>query len=136
MPYPYAPRWSEDPRGRAVWHGPAYRTLLGVTSDPGGGWAWLRAPEAPLDPRHVVSVPLVDGLLQAAGLLGRVSFGVTALPEGFERLEVFGAPAGALVARLDLARAEDGLRGEIRCGPRGGPVWLHIQGYTARRLPT
>ncbi len=78
--YPYASQV-------VIQHGPSLQVVRQVTAHDNGGRAILIAP----DPRAIFRAPallpvaLLDGCLQAAGLLARLRFNLAALPESIAR---------------------------------------------------
>jgi acyl transferase domain-containing protein/NAD(P)-dependent dehydrogenase (short-subunit alcohol dehydrogenase family) len=80
--YPYA----DGPGAKSIgiYHGPAFRCLLGVVIGKDGGRATIAVPEMP--------GLFFDGCLQAAGLLARAIFEKTALPRAFGRVLEIASP--------------------------------------------
>ena len=77
-----------------MFHGDAFRCLEGVTENEHGGVAQLFVPPVEALVKGLYQRPmeyqfaLVDGCLQAAGLLGRIKYSLSALPIGFGRIDV------------------------------------------------
>lgn len=94
VPYPYPAVPDPTPASRLVFHDTCFRTLLGVRPGTHGGTASLLAPDPSAlipgsDPlRWALPAAVLDGCLQAIGLLGRLLYGTFALPAGFARLDV------------------------------------------------
>jgi malonyl CoA-acyl carrier protein transacylase len=94
LPYPYPAVPDPTPASRLVFHDTCFRTLLGVRPGTHGGTASLLAPDPSAlipgsDPgRWALPAAVLDGCLQAIGLLGRLLYGTFALPAGFGRLDV------------------------------------------------
>lgn len=146
VPYPYPSVPDPTPGSRLIFHDLAFRTLRGVRPGTDCGTASLLAPDPALlipgsDPTGWrLPVAVLDGCLQAIGLLGRLLYGTFALPAGFARLDVdpealpqAGEPLEAaiqfvaheptrLVANLCLS------------GPRG--VILSLERYEAKGATT
>ncbi len=103
---------------------PVMRSLRLVTALKIGVGAWL-----PL-------AALLDGCLQAAGVLGRITHGLSALPIGFGRVEV--APRAVLATgrsvTLEIAQRREGdaqLVSDLFAFDEEGPL-LEVEGYRAQ----
>jgi NAD(P)-dependent dehydrogenase (short-subunit alcohol dehydrogenase family) len=89
LPYPYM-----DSGSVGVYHGPVLRTVESVRSGPDGGTARLIAkPVAALVSGSSVGAwhtpaALLDGCLQAVGMLGRILYQITALPRAMRRIAI------------------------------------------------
>jgi NAD(P)-dependent dehydrogenase (short-subunit alcohol dehydrogenase family) len=94
IPYPYPPEIDRTPGSRMIYHGPVFQCLRGIQPNEGGGRAQLVVPpvealvRGALASDFVIPAALLDGCLQAAGFLGRMVHGLSALPIGFARIEV------------------------------------------------
>jgi NAD(P)-dependent dehydrogenase (short-subunit alcohol dehydrogenase family)/malonyl CoA-acyl carrier protein transacylase len=92
-PFPYPRQIDRTPGSRLMYHGPVFRCLQGVLPNEHGGTAKLVIPppealvENSLRDRWVLNSALLDGCLQAAGLLGRMKYALSALPVGFGRID-------------------------------------------------
>jgi hypothetical protein len=142
LPFPYPSAPDATPGARTIFHGPAFRTLTGVARL-GDGLAVARLvapPPAALQPgsdpaRWRVPAAVLDGCLQAVGLLSRLEDGVFALPQGFGRVDV--APElelhGGEPLEAIIRRRVDGERviAEIDV-LRDGVVIVSIERYAAQ----
>lgn len=141
-PYPDAP--DRTPGSRMIFHGETFRTLEGVMKVGERGVARLRVP----DPqaafhgrrgRAFLPVALLDGCLQAAGLLARLRFEVVALPARFEQVTVLPEyalePGAAAVLHVEsMAKADDRIVSRLVLHGTGGP-WVTVERYEAQCLP-
>lgn len=134
MDYPYGAQV-------VVTHGPSLQVVRDVTAHEHGGRATLLAPNPQAlfnnAPKPLLPVALLDGCLQAAGLLARLRFNLTALPESIAH---FHPPARAIAPgqeiRVDIAfRQQDaqGLRFDIVASDARGPLFA-LEGYRATSL--
>ncbi|MEE2904004.1 MAG: C45 family autoproteolytic acyltransferase/hydrolase [Myxococcota bacterium] len=93
-PFPYPSKIDRTPGSKLMFHGDAFRCLEGVTENEYGGVAQLFVPpvealvRGSLRDQWSINSALVDGCLQAAGLLGRIKYSLSALPIGFGRIDV------------------------------------------------
>ena len=93
-PFPYPSKIDRTPGSKIMFHGDAFRCLEGVTENEHGGVAQLFIPpvealvKGSLRDQWSINSALVDGCLQAAGLLGRIKYSLSALPIGFGRIDV------------------------------------------------
>lgn len=144
LPYPYPDAPDPTPGSRMIFHGPTFRTLLGVKAlgaagvgllkVPAPGDAFLGRPGEPLLP-----VGLFDGCLQAAGMLSRLLFEVIALPARFEDVVVLPEyqlePGAQAVLHVEwITRVDDRIRSRLVLHGAGGP-WLTVGVYEAQCLP-
>ena len=84
-----------------MWHGPAFRTLLGLFYERSGGWGKLKAPDPNIlsTPRTAagwtVPAALLDGCTYAAAVYSYLMLGKRVeLPVAFDRLRFFDKPQG------------------------------------------
>lgn len=143
-PFPY-PRQIDRTRGsRLMYHGPVFRCLEGVLPGEGGGLARLVVPPvealvAGTKPEAwMIPAALLDGCLQAAGLLGRILFSLSALPIGFGRLDVAPRAVRATGERVTLEvkirpHGEDQLISDLYAVGEKGPL-LAVEGYRSQVL--
>lgn len=144
VPYPYMSGPDTTPGARTIFHGPVFRAIEAVLpTGPDRGLARLVVP--PVEALVVGSKPerwrlpaaLLDGCLQATGLLARLLYQQWALPAGFGRIDV--APRATLasgetvLAELVLAHDGDEVRADITVYSAGEPL-LFLEGYRARGL--
>ncbi len=144
--YPYPKAIDRTPGSRMIYHGPVFRCLEGVSAGGGGGVAHLIVP-APTslvpgsDPaRWQLPAALLDGCLQAVGMLGRILHGVVALPAGFGRVDVSRRVLEAAGERVRLAVrfvevAEDALVADFEVMSAHGPL-VSVRRYRAQVVPT
>lgn len=130
-----------EPRGVAleypyganpIFHGPMFRVVRSVTPHAHGGRAVLAAPLQPF--ATAIPIELLDGCLQAAGMLGRLLFGVVALPAGmkyFHRPERAVLPGQEINVEIVFTHAAAGeLVSELVARDARGVVFA-IEGYRA-----
>jgi acyl transferase domain-containing protein/NAD(P)-dependent dehydrogenase (short-subunit alcohol dehydrogenase family) len=92
-PFPYPSKIDRTPGSRLMYHGSVFRCLKGVMANEQGGVAKLVVPpvenlvQGSLRSHWQLNSALVDGCLQAAGLLGRIKYSLSALPVGFGRID-------------------------------------------------
>jgi len=148
-PFPY-PRQIDRTRGsRLMFHGPVFRCLEGVlpAEDPDEdgvrrGSAQLVVPPVEAlvtgtQPESwVIPAALLDGCLQASGLLGRILFSLSALPIGFGRVDV--APDATLRTGEPITlevqirtHGDDELISDLLASTTDGPL-IHVEGYRAK----
>lgn len=146
IPYPY-PERPDDSRGaRAIFHGPVFRALEGVALV-GEGRAVARLLIPPVEALvpgaraedFRLPAPLLDGCLQAAGLVGRLSYGLTALPMGFGRVDVSPravfATGETVTLEIQIQRhGEDELVSNLLVVGADGPL-AYIERYRAKSVP-
>ena len=93
-PFPYPSKVDRTPGSKLMFHGDAFRCLEGVTENEYGGVAQLFVPpvealvKGSIRDQWSINSALVDGCLQAAGLVGRIKYSLSALPIGFGRIDV------------------------------------------------
>ncbi len=151
LTYPYPRSPDATPGSRVIFHGPVFRGLeLVVPTGPDRGLARLvvppvealvaRGPERGSPERGTASTwrlpaALLDGCLQATGLLARALFETYALPAGFGRIDV--APRAVLasgetvIAEIVMRQERDDLVADILVWSAGEPL-LFLEGYRAR----
>ncbi len=143
LPYPYPDAPDPTPGSRVIYHGPTFRTLLGVKVVGAAGVALLEVPDpkAAFSGREGTLLPvgLFDGCLQAAGMLSRLHFDVIALPARFEDVVIlseYQLPEGAhAVLNIEsIVRVHDRIRSRLVLHGSGGP-WLTVGVYEAQCLP-
>ncbi|MEQ8568537.1 MAG: C45 family autoproteolytic acyltransferase/hydrolase [Deltaproteobacteria bacterium] len=144
--YPYPKSIDRTPGSRMIFHGPVFRCLEGVSAGDGGGVAQLIVP-APtsLVPgsdagRWQLPAALLDGCLQAVGMLGRILHGVVALPAGFGRVDVSKRVLEAAGERVRLAVrfvevTDDALVADFEVMSAHGPL-VAVRRYRAQVVPT
>lgn len=146
IPYPY-PERPDDSRGaRAIFHGPVFRALEGVALV-GEGRAVARLVVPPVEALVAgaragdfrLPAPLLDGCLQAAGLVGRLLYGLTALPMGFGRVDVSPravfATGETVTLEIQIQRhGEDELMSNLLVVGADGPL-AYIERYRAKSVP-
>ncbi len=142
--YPYPPEPDRTPGSHVIFHGETFRTLRGVLSAGPGGLAILDVPSpraafegAPGTPWLPVAV--LDGCLQAAGLLARLRFEVVALPARFEDVVVLPENAAepgmqAILQIEGMTRTDDRVRCRLVLYGEDGP-WVVIRTYEAQCVP-
>lgn len=146
VPYPYPKAIDRTPGSRMIFHGPAFRCLEGVRRGPTGGTAQLIVPAAtslvPGSSQAEWRIPaaLLDGCLQAVGMLGRLVYEVVALPAGFGRVDVSRRAFEATGERVQLAVVfvdsnEDELVADFDVMSADGPL-LSVRGYRAQVVPS
>ncbi len=141
-PFPYPRQYDRSRGSRLMFHGPVFRCLEGVLPGEGGGLARLIVPPVEaLVPgtsagAWLLPAALLDGCLQAAGLLGRILYDLSALPIGFGRVDV--APravrATGEVVTLEVRirpHGEDQLISDLYAVGEHGPL-LHVEGYRSQ----
>ena len=142
VPFPY-PRQVDRTRGsRLMFHGPVFRCLQGVLPQTDGGLARLVIPpvEALVPGTEAgswrIPAAMIDGCLQAAGLLGRMLYQLSALPIGFGRVDV--SPRAVLATgelvtvRVSIrSHDDDELVSDIVAIGSDGPL-LSIEGYRSK----
>jgi acyl transferase domain-containing protein len=146
IPYPYPDAPDPTPGSKAIYHGPTFRTLQGAL--PVGaheGLAVLQAPEpsAAVGPGRglpLLPVAVLDGCLQAVGLISRLRFELFALPAAFQRVAVFpenaAAPGELAVLRIaHQRRVEGAVVSDFVLSSRHG-AWVEVTGYEAQTVPT
>jgi hypothetical protein len=145
LPYPYPSAIDRTPGSRAIFHGPAFRCLEGVSiSENGGVGRLVIPPPSSLVPgsradRWRIPAALLDGCLQAVGLLGRLLFTTIALPAGFGRIDVAPRVLAAAGERADLVIAfrdvtRDALTAYFSVIGADGPL-LSVAAYRAQVVP-
>lgn len=132
LPYPYLATFDSTPGSRVIFHGAVFRVVEGVLATGSrSGVALLSVPPpGELLPGAApegweLPVALLDGCLQAAGMLGRLLFGRTALPRGFGRVLCRGAAALQPGERLTLQVA-------FEPGPTGGELTSRMVAHADR----
>jgi hypothetical protein len=145
LPYPYPSGIDRTPGSRAIFHGPVFRCLAGVAPGENGGIARLLVPEpTSLVPgsradRWRIPAALLDGCLQAAGMLGRLLFGRVALPAGFGRIDVAPRALAAAGERVELVvrfkeNTSEALCCDLSVLAADGPI-LSVASYRAQVVP-
>ncbi len=114
-------------------YGPAYRSLRGARVGAQEALLELELPEEARGRRQLVPPALLDGVLQAAGLLP--DEGGTALPFSFEQLLVVGPLPERGVAHLRRLGPADRRRLEIDLAGPDGRVLLRARGVALRAAP-
>ncbi|MCK6551606.1 SDR family NAD(P)-dependent oxidoreductase, partial [Myxococcota bacterium] len=144
VPYPYLDRFDASPGSSVIFHGPPLQVVTSVAKGIGAGRALLVVPEVEALVRGSrradwhLPASLLDGCLQAAGLLGRLLYGVTALPLGFglvvsSRAEAF-VPGDEVVLDVVFRPAEgDVLASDLVARTTRGAV-LAVRSYRASVL--
>ncbi len=137
--YPYPDR--DTP---LVYHGPVLRCVEQLYPGPQGGAAQLTVPSVvALVPGSQLEdwcapVPLLDGCLQAAGLLGRLLTETVALPAGLGRIDldprVMHLTGPVRLAARFLGAQGDGLRWDLTVHDDQGPL-VNLIDYRAQGLP-
>jgi acyl transferase domain-containing protein len=145
LAYPYPDAIDRSPGSRAIFHGPAFRCLRGVAAAADGGIGRLVVP-APASlvlgsqaSEWRIPAALLDGCLQAVGLLGRLLFHEVALPAGFDRVDVSTRALEAAGEEVELVvrfgpRQGDELVADLCVIAADGPI-LSVQRYRAQVLP-
>jgi hypothetical protein len=144
--YPYPKSIDRTPGSRMIFHGPVFRCLEGVRARPNGGVAHLVVPAptslVPGSRAKGWRIPaaLLDGCLQAVGMLGRIHYSVVALPAGFGRLDVSPRALAATGERVTLdvrfvQATDDVLVADFNVTAADGPI-LSVRGYRAQVVPT
>ena len=144
LPYPYPSKVDRTPGARTIFHGPAFRCLKGVAASAEGGVARLVVPSpADLIPGAEqgwrIPVALLDGCLQAVGMLGRLLFSVVALPAGFGRVDVAPDVMNAAGQQVELvvrfhSQKSDQLIADLAVSAPGGTL-LSVDEYRAQVVP-
>ncbi len=145
LPYPYPSAIDRTPGSRAIFHGPVFRCLQGVAAVEGGGIGRLLVPSpTSLVPgsrveRWRIPAALLDGCLQAVGLLGRLAYSAIALPAGFGRvdvapraLEAAGEEVQLVIEFREVTR--EVLVADFSVMAADGPL-LSVTGYRAQVVP-
>ncbi len=137
VPYPYPDAIDRTPGSRMIYHGPVFRCLKGVAPAEEAGVAQLVFPSQALDDPGPLPASLLDGSLQAAGMLGRMLFERIALPAGFGRVwatpKLDSLQGAELVIKL-AQRTPDALIWDMRL-QRNDRVLIAIDGYRASLVP-
>lgn len=146
VPYPYPAQPDLSRGARAIFHGPVFRCLQGVAMV-GEGRAVARLVVPPVEALVVDSkaedwqlpAALLDGCLQAAGLVGRLAYGLTALPMGFGRVDVSPRAVFATgeVVTLEMQlwrRGGDEIESNLLVVGADGPL-LYVERYRAKSVP-
>jgi NAD(P)-dependent dehydrogenase (short-subunit alcohol dehydrogenase family) len=144
VPYPYPERFDNNPGSRMIFHGPVFRCLEAVAPiGADGGLARLVVPPvealAPGSDPEAWRLPsaLLDGSLQAAGVLGRILFGATALPIGMGRVDAAAravrATGETVLLEIRQQRQGDELVSDLYAASGGEPLFW-IEGYRAQIL--
>lgn len=146
VPYPYPERPDESRGARAIFHGPVFRALEGVAVI-GDGRAVARLVVPPVEALVAGSKPedwrlpaaLLDGCLQAAGLVGRLLYRLTALPMGFGRVDVSPravfATGEEVTLEIQIRRhGEDEILSNLLVVGADGPL-AYIERYRAKSIP-
>ena len=141
-PFPYPRQYDRTRGSRLMYHGPVFRCLQGVLPGTGGGAAKLVVPPVEALVRGssrdawLLNSALLDGCLQAAGLLGRIMFKLSALPIGFGRIDV--APRATRAAGEDVilevrisTHGDDELKSDLLAIGTDGPL-IYVEGYRSR----
>jgi len=139
-PYPAAP--DQTPGSRAIFHGPVFRAVEAVlpTGSASGLARLIVPPVEALIPgskadRWRMPAALLDGALQATGLLARVLFDAFALPAGFGRIDV--SPRAVLASGeivlvdIQLRREGEDIVADLLGFTAGEPLFF-LEGYRAR----
>ena len=132
-----------------MFHGPVFRCLEGVLpsetpAEDGSrrGVAQLVVPpvEALVSGSRpeswMIPAALLDGCLQASGLLGRIMFSLSALPIGFGRVDVAADATTKTGSPITLevkiqTHGDDELISDLLASTPDGPL-IHVQGYRAK----
>lgn len=144
VPYPYPETWDRTPGSRMIYHGPVFRCLEAVQpTGEGHGLARLTVPPVealcPGSRGDSWRIPaaLLDGCLQAAGVLGRLLSGVFALPSGFGRIDVSPravvATGKPVLLEIRQKREGDELVSDLYATSEGEPLLL-VERYRAQIL--
>jgi len=142
VPFPY-PRQIDRTRGsRLMFHGSVFRCLEGVLPQVDGGLARLVVPPVEAlvpgteSSSWLVPAAMLDGCLQAAGLLGRMLYQLSALPIGFGRIDVspraVRATGEPVTVQIDIrSHDDDELVSDILAVGVDGPL-LWVEGYRSK----
>lgn len=145
--YPYPKSIDRTPGSRMIFHGPVFRCLEGVRargSDGGVAHLVVPAPTSLVPGSRArgwkIPAALLDGCLQAVGMLGRIHYAVVALPAGFGRLDVSSRALAATGERVTLdvrfvERTDEVLVADFNVMAADGPI-LSVRGYRAQVVPT
>jgi hypothetical protein len=141
-PFPYPSQIDRTPGSRLMYHGPVFRCLHGVMANEQGGTAKLIVPpvealvQGSTREQWQLNSALVDGCLQAAGLLGRIKFSLSALPVGFGRIDfsprcVSGVDETVYLDVVIKEHTEDQLVSDLYAIGANGPL-LTIESYRSQ----